>query len=171
MPGFNSMHCLNLWYANDVDWQWKRTVWNEHIKCIIWLIVLKASFLPKRFFHHLLCSHLDWSLIFFICQLPSVFFFILSTPDLLLESYSTFPVLSSCCAPLHAATAGIDQTSVSKMMMIIHTTAAVIVQPLLPICYPSVSPSHPSIPTFPLKCHTAPSAQPHGEQVHIMYPP
>ena len=121
-------------------WHWKHTARTEYIKCIIWLFVLKASFLPLFFSSG--CSAHTWIALsyLFICQPPSVF-------------YPSFPLLTfflvSCNAfSPHAVTTGIDQTSVSKMMIIIHTTVCCYctTSPLISICHPSVYPSfHPSM--------------------------
>lgn len=107
-----------------------------------YLFVLKALFLLQFFFPLLasltleMHSHIGLlaSLTPFVCLFVcfcSVFFPSFPPPTYFVETCTTFPVLSSCCVSPHAATTGIDQTSVFKMKMIIHTTAAVTVQPLL----------------------------------------
>lgn len=83
--------------------------------------------------------------------LPCIFF-IHSSPDYL---FSIYPVLPILLFSLHTVTAGIDQTSLSEMMMrIINTTAALIAQPLLwslPLFLLTTS-------NISITCHTAPSA-------------
>ena len=160
---------------NDLDWHWKHTARIEYIKCIIWLFVWKTSSVPL-FFSWGRCADTWIALSYlFIASLALLCFFCHSSHlwltfwDRAIPSHP-FPLavfLPPRCDRRYWSNITVSKDDDYPYHSCCYSTPS----PLIPACHPSVSPSYSPILTFPLKCHTAPSAPPHGEWVHIIYPP